>query len=181
MIEIAKTLANPEKIQVWLESVVRPKLTADVSNYAKGRQRVWLNIEPTLTTPTRLIQSKLQVSDKLITRLQELIEWPFDFCLVTYSGDETAVGITAHRDAGYADYEAFGLHVSGEAIFDYWCGRETFGYGPTVTEFTATDEPTHSLVLQPGQVVRFNCKNLHACSPGTRRWNLNFWKRKEQR
>jgi hypothetical protein len=176
MIEITRTIPNPEKLQSWLEQVVRPLLRPDVSNYAKGRLREWVNLEPTLTSPTRLLTSKLQLSTKIIARLKELIEWDFRFALITYSGDKIATGISKHRDASYADYEAMGLNL-GEARFDYWMERESFGYSRgSVAE---TKDPTQSLILRPGEVIRFNCKNPHACSPSLKRWNINFWKAKE--
>jgi hypothetical protein len=96
-------------------------------------------------------------------------------------------------DAGYADFEARSIHVTGECRFDYWQNRETFGKGPVTGGFTLDRktykvldrdgneaEPTHPIVLQPGAVTRFNCKDPHAASPGVKRWNLNFWRRKDK-
>ena len=177
MIEIHHQIPNPTRLENWLNQMVRSHLVPDVSNYAKGRLRQWINVEPTLTSPTRLLRSPLQLDDKIINRLKELIEWDFEFALITYSGDNSPVGISAHRDASYADYETFGLHVSGEAQFDYWMERNSFGYSRG--SLPETKDPTHSIQLQPGQVVRFNCKNRHACNPGPQRWNINFWKGKK--
>lgn len=180
MIEVYREIPNPEKLARWLETTIRPALTPDVSNYAKGRLRVWLGPEPFLSNPKKT-KPGLQVGEKFLARLEELIEWEFEFCLVTYSGDENPIGIDPHRDAGFADFEARSVHVSGECRFDYWMGRESFGAGPNLKHYTAEDSPTHSLLLQPGQVTKFNCKNLHAASPGVRRWNINFWRGKEAR
>lgn len=178
MIEIARKIPNPENIEQWLLAHVKAHLRPDVSNYAKDRLRKWLRIEPPLS-PSRPYLPGLPVQDAVWDRLKELIEWDFDYCLVTYSGDEKAIGIDPHRDAGYADYEAYGLHICGECRFDYWMGRPTFGYGPSSQEHDPRkDDPTHSLVLVPGDLVRFNCKNLHSAAPGVKRWNLNFWKKK---
>lgn len=180
MIEIAKTLANPEKLAAWLEQVVRPHLTPDVSNYARGRLRCWFRTEPPLS-PTRPFLPGLPVDDQVWSRLAELVEWDFDYALVTYSGDERAAGIRPHRDASYADYEARAIHISGECRFDYWMGREAFGCAASKREhLPGRDPPTHQLLLSPGDVVRFNCKNLHAATPGVRRWNLNLWRQKER-
>lgn len=167
MIEICHTLANCDKIASWLEEIIRPRLKADVSNYAKGRLRAWLRVEPPLssTQPTR---PGVEVDDKVWDRLAELINWPFDFCLITYSGDEKAVGIAPHRDASYANYTARSLHISGECRFDFWEKRNA----------TKDTPPSHELILQPGQVTEFNCKHLHAATPGTKRWNINFWRKK---
>jgi hypothetical protein len=192
MIEIYKTLPNPEKLQAWLEKIVRPALRPDVSNYAKGRLRAWLGQEPMLFAPFDT-KPGVPVDQKLLDRLAELIEWPFDFCLVTYSGDTTPVGIAPHMDAGYADFEAHSVHVSGQCRFDYWMNRPTLGRGPATGDFhlDRTDYtvrrsepdgrpvmPTTVALLQPGDVIRFNCKNPHAALPDVKRWNLNFWRRK---
>ncbi len=190
MIEICGQLANVDRLAAWLEKIVRPALRPDVSNYAKGRLRVWLGEEPMLVAPFNT-RPGLAVAENVVTRLKELVEWDYDFCLVTYSGDRTAVGITPHMDAGYADFEARSIHVTGECRFDYWCNRESFGKGPKIGGFDLDRqtyqvldrlgeeaEPTHALNLAPGSIVRFNCKDPHAATPGLKRWNLNFWRRK---
>lgn len=175
MIEVCSTVPNPDRLAAWLDRTIRPHLRPDVSRYARGRLRAWLRVEPTLTSPTRRLPG-VPVDDRVWSRLGELLGRPFDYCLVTYSGDDQAIGIGPHRDAAFADFEAFGLHASGEARFDYWMGRPAFGFAPDARAFDpARDDPTHSLVLSPGQVVRFNCKNLHAATPGPGRWGLNFW------
>jgi hypothetical protein len=134
LIEIAKRIPNVQKLEAWLAKEVRKHLTADVSSYARGRLRTWLGVEPTLTSPTRLLTGT-PVDGKILDRLKELIEWDFDYCLVTYSGDEKGIGISPHRDASYADFEAYALHVSGECRFDYWMGRKDFGRSPNTKEF----------------------------------------------
>lgn len=121
MIEIAHRLTNCDRIVAWLDRVIRPRLRPDVSDYAKGRLRAWLRTEPTLTSPTLLLAG-VPVEDAIWDRLAELIEWRYDYCLVTYSGDDTPIGITPHRDAGFANYEAISVHLSGECRFDYWEG-----------------------------------------------------------
>lgn len=179
MIEITRTLTQPGRIANWLESIVRPHLSQDVSNYAKGRLRCWLNVEPHLGTRGGT-KPGLPVHQSIINRMAELIDWQFDYCLVTYSGDQEAIGIDPHRDAGYADYEAYGLTVSGESLFRYWEGREAFGYAPETNRLTANDPSTHQIVVKPGMVTRFNCKNIHSAEPGTGRWGLNFWRAKNR-
>jgi hypothetical protein len=193
MIDLIRTVPNPDKLAGWLEQVVRKALRPDVSKYARGRLRAWLGVEPMLYAPFDT-RPALPVDEKILVRLKELVEWDFDFCLVTYSGDELAVGIAPHMDAGYADFEARSVHVTGECRFDYWQNRETFGKGPVTGGFTLDRKtykvldrdgneaaPTHPVVLRPGAVTRFNCKDPHAASPGVKRWNLNFWRRKPQK
>lgn len=180
MIEIARTLPNPDKIMTWLEKTVRSHLTPDVSNYAKGRLRVWLGQEPSLSSPTTH-KPGLDVDPRILDRLRELVAWNFDYALVTYSGDVTPVGIAPHRDAAFTGYEAYGLHLSAECKFDYWCSRNSFnGPGYPLLPSNEHDAPSHSLILTPGQLVHFNCKNKHGASPATKRWNINLWKKKNQ-
>jgi hypothetical protein len=170
------TIANPERVVAWLEQELRSQLKPDVSNYARGRLRAWLRTEPTLTNPTRELPG-VEVSDQVLGRLAELIEWDFDYCLVTNSGARAA-GISPHRDAAFTGWEGRGLHLSGECLFTYWCDRQLVdGPGPRAN-LNSEAEPTQSLVLLPGQCTRFNVKNLHAAEPGPDRWALNFWRRK---
>lgn len=176
MIEYLTTV-NPDSTLEWLEKAVRPQLTPDVSSYAKGRLRVWLEVEPMLYPP---FKTKLALQDlTAFLQLQKLIDWSFDYCLITFSGDAEPVGIKPHRDAGYANYEARSLNVSGTCRFDYWNERNAVGFAPSTHEYNPlVDAPTHSITLQPGDVYRFNCKNLHSASPSPSRWCMNFWKRK---
>lgn len=191
MIEVTHTLANCDRLAAWLERTIRPQLRPDVSNYAKSRLRAWLRTEPPLSAPRDAVPG-VPVADRLWDRLAELIEWRFDYCLVTYSGDEQPIGITPHRDAGFANYEARNLHLTGECKFDYWLdypefryttreGRTPYQVNPRTGKVTLHGkvvEPTHNLIMQPGNVVIFNAKNPHAASPSSKRWNLNFWRRK---
>jgi len=189
MIELRHTVPNPDKIVTWLESTIRPALRPDVSNYAKGRLRAWLGVEPMLFAPFDT-KPAVPTDPKILDRLAELIEWDFDYCLVTYSGDTDPVGISPHMDAGYADFEARSIHLSGECLFEYWASRTTLGRSPTTKAFTLNRQTesvelegnltcaTTAVNLQPGQVVAFNCKCPHAATPGVRRWNVNFWRKK---
>ncbi len=167
------------KLQAWMESYLQQYLSRnETSRYAKGRLQCWMKVEPSLTSPTRLSDG-VPLPGKIWQRLQDVLGWTFDYCLVTYSGDKEAVGITPHRDASFANYEAWAINVSGECSFRYWEGRKSFGPSPNVTEYDPKkDEPTHTTVLSPGDVIRFNCKNLHDATPSVKRWNLNFWRKK---
>jgi len=168
MIKIEKQIDTSNLLK-WLETL-KPCLTSDVSNYAVGRQRLWLKVEPPLGNQP--YKPGFPINDKIWERLQEIIEWKFDYCLVTYSGDD-AIGIRPHRDSSYADYEAMGLNISGTCKFSYWNSRKSFG-------FSKSTEPNEFIVLdlKPGDLIRFNCKNLHSAEPSPDRWNMNFWKKK---
>lgn len=189
MIALQHIVPNPDRIVNWLDTTIRPVLKPDVSNYAKGRLRAWIGVEPMLFAPFDT-KPAVPIDQKILDRLAEIIEWPFDFCLVTYSGDTDPVGIAPHMDAGYADFEARSIHLSGECQLDYWASRTTLGRSPQTTPFLVDRgtgvvsltgqpvEPTTRVLLQPGQVTAFNCKCPHAASPGVRRWNANFWRKK---
>ena len=170
MIELTKNIET-ERIKAYLETL-KPYLKSDVSNYAKGRQRLWLGAEPLLYRPFNSIPGH-PVEEKVLDRFRELIEFDFDFCLVTFSGDPP-IGIEPHRDAGYADFLAYGLNI-GNCKFEYWNSKQTLDKNfPSVP----CEIPT-VLNLVPGDVIRFNCKNLHAAYPSPNRWGINFWRKKE--
>jgi hypothetical protein len=180
MIVITHNIGDTTNLRGWLETHIRNNLRPDVSNYAKGRLRVWLDDEPSLTANVRISQG-LRIPAGIRQRLRDLIKWDFDYALVTYSGDFEAIGIKPHRDARYADYEAVGLNVSGTCRFDYWAGRQSFGKSPNLIEYDPRyDAPTDCLNLAAGDVVKFNCKNLHSATPSKKRWNINFWRKAPQ-
>lgn len=192
MLSISKATCDMALVEKWLNESIRPHLRQDVSNYAKGRLRTWLNIEPKLIAPFDLMKGT-PVHAGIINRFKEIIEWDFDFCLATYSGDEIAIGIDPHRDAGYSDFEAKTLQVSAECKFSYWEGRPDTRSYTTVRSFKIDPKekvvfedgiivpPTHTHILLPGDITTFNCKNPHSAEPTAKRWNLNFWKAKPRK
>lgn len=150
---------DPAPTVQWLETHVRPHLRPDVSTYATGRMRAWLGIEPALHRAFRS-QPGVDVDDAMWEQLQQHLNFRFDYALVTWSGEGR--GITAHRDAGYAATEAVGWNLTGSCVFRYFDDE--------------TGMPTHVLQLQPGDVIRFDCKKRHAAEPSAGRWAMNFWK-----
>jgi hypothetical protein len=177
MLQVMHTLANADRIASWLDSMVRPQLRADVSNYARGRLRCWLGVEPPLSS-TQRERPGFDAGRKILDRLAELIEWEFDFCLVTYSGDDHGIGIGPHRDAAFADFEGRGVSLTGQCVFRHWADHTGLGRSHSGRSHTADDTPTTVLDMQPGQVIAFNVKDLHAAEPGPGRWGINFWRRK---
>jgi hypothetical protein len=163
-------------LHLWCEQHLRGRLRPDVSGYARGRLRCWLGEEPHLGAGRS--RPGVEVDAATWERLEGWIGWRFDYCLVTYSGTETAAGILPHRDAAYADYEAVGWNLSGFATFRYWEGRKGLGRMPDVEGYSENDLPTHTVEMTPGTLVHFNSKNLHACQPSVDRWAMNFWRAK---
>jgi len=76
----------------------------------------------------------------------------YDFCLAHYSGDK-AIGIKPHRDASYANREAYGINLG-------------------ICNFTVGDR---SYQLIGGEVYSFNCKILHSADPSPHRYGMNLW------
>jgi hypothetical protein len=167
-----------DAILKWLEYFVVGSLRPDVSNYAKGRLRTWIRTEPPLSPKAKERPGEIDITDKLWTRLEDIIEWKFDYCLVTYSGSVKAIGITPHRDSSFAAYEAMGLNVSGTCKFRYWNERNGFDAVKPTNSFPPNEPASHVFDLVPGDLVRFNCKNVHSAEPSIDRWNMNFWKKK---
>lgn len=176
-LEISHVEFDENKMRSYLETHLKSHLTPDVSNYAKGRLRAWIGTEPPLY---RGGEFKPGIHmPKFFERAQELLNWQFDYMLVTYSGEVSPVGITPHRDAGTLSYEAFGLGLVGKATFSYWAERATFVPGRAVNPMKPEDPPTRILEMVPGTLVRFNSKCLHSAVPEKGRWAANFWKKKE--
>lgn len=162
--------------EVWWERKLNTNflsaLKLDSSSYAKGRRRIWLDRQPSLSSYDKLdaCVSTTQ-SSRLRDYLKELIKWDFDYCLLTNSGPE-GHGITLHRDAGSLSYEGYGINLTGTCDFNYLEQRRGFGPGPT------SEEVHHTVQMWPGTVVHFNTKNPHSAIPSPNRWAVNLWKAK---
>jgi len=160
---------NQNKMIAHFEQEFAPLLQEDVSNYAKGRKRLWLEAEPTLTRNFSLTSAH---HDSRTWNWILKHVWPgADLGLVSRG----PVGITMHRDATYAGWEAYGINLGEPVVFGY---RECYGdyrYGPQDDTAAITE-----IQLQPGDVFRFNCKNPHGVlSPITEnRWSVNLWSMK---
>ena len=144
-------------------------LKEDVSSYAKGRQRTWLNMHWNLKDKTFDKQNCFRN-----TRLWEILLniWPeAQIGLLTYSGKEKPIGINLHRDDSYADYESVGVQITGECSFEYLGGYRHFRW-----HADKDNEEKKVFNLKPGDVFRFNCKNRHSAMPSVDRYAINLWK-----
>lgn len=163
---------NEEKINQYLRSHFLPYLKPDVSSYAKGRLRIWLNGQPKLHERD-MSSANLDTSEasKFRIYLTDLLGWKGDWYLLTYSGED-ASGISLHRDATPLSYEAYGINLTGRCKFTYHEQRRGYSSGPT--------GPTvvWNIDLLPGSVVHFNSKNPHAAIPSAGRWGVNIWRKK---
>ncbi len=183
--------AVPQHVLTYVQE--REKLlTTDVSNYAKGRRRAWLGLEAPLSDNRLFMKVHPEFSYRSI-----LWDWLAFYCeanlafkpeiaLLHVGGadcsepEENATdgrggecGITMHRDAGYADYRAVGINLTGNAVFGY---RQCY---PSVHKWTAQQDEAAELqrvVMTPGTSVVFNCKNPHFGQAGPNRWCINAWR-----
>jgi hypothetical protein len=150
-----------------LNKEIEPLLKADVSNYAKGRMRVWLEAEAPLsaTRPWVAGVHHERLWDYL-TRITAPFGFTPDLALVSKGGS-----ITEHRDASYAQYRSLGLNL-GVATFHY---RQVYpGMAWSKDQNQNATEEVYSLT--GGELFEFNCKNPHAVSHvDAERWSINMW------
>lgn len=151
-----------------LENLV-PKMVKDVSQYAPKRYRLWLLTEPYLGHQPRLSAAYRD------GYLQDVITWLYPGCntaLISYHGQasnfDSNAQINHHRDAGFASASARLLNLGGTADFSYSPCRRN-------------NDPQHctSYQLNPGDLIEFDCKHLHACTYATPgRIGLIMWQLK---
>ena len=141
----------------------RNLLIPDVSSYARGRQRFWLQHEWNLKL--RCFQPAL-VDQELWSMC---LKWMPNAKLgLAVHGP---VGISLHRDDSYADWRTVGINL-GEI--------EGWQYDGQYPEFHWTKERNPSNVricrVPVGGVFAFNCKNPHAAlKPAENRWAIFLW------
>jgi hypothetical protein len=150
-----------------LEEHVRPHLQADVSNYAKGRQRAWLPYEAPLgaSRPWQMGVQAPDLWDWICRTLRRHNFFP-DLALASVDGN-----INRHRDASYADYEGWTINL----------GPCTYHYEPCYPEFRWTpgapqSAPEQTFDLTGGELIQFNVKNPHwVTDAAADRWGINCW------
>ena len=135
-------------------------LVPDVSNYAKGRTRFWLEHEAPLgkTQPWRpgVKDASLWAFCKDVWGKAHM-PLSLDLGLAAYG----PTGINPHRDATYAHEDTLLINF-GEASFRYARSRDGADFD--------------SYELMPGDVYRFDSKHLHASEPkADDRWVIILW------
>lgn len=168
MLEVIKTISpdNQKRLRNHLENFVKPHLRPDPSSYAKGRQSCWLEAE-WLLNKKKFIKA-LPFDEKLFRYLTSQ-NIDFDLALVTYG----KVGINWHRDDSYANFTAYSINLSTRPYeWGYQCQYPGYEWSKNRNE-TA---PQITYTLQPGSIVKFNCKNPHAAlGNDPERWSINLW------
>lgn len=144
-----------------------PRMTPDVSNYAKGRYRLWLFHEA-LLTKKRVIPAYF---DERLWQFCQRIYPGSNIALLTFGGEAHGIKsngkILPHRDDTYAQELAYGVNFGASATFGYNTDRRGNNFTDTTVEYYH---------LEPGTIYHFNCKHQHAVvehKPG--RFSLNIW------
>lgn len=155
-------------VKYCLDKLV-PNMVQDVSRYAPNRYRLWLINEPYLGNQPRLTSAYQD------PYLQKVIQWLYPGCntaLITYHGQNlqfySNAQIAHHRDASFASASARILNLNNTAKFSYSQDRRN-------------NNPANcrNYQLNPGDLIEFNCKHLHACSYAAQgRISLVMWKLK---
>ena len=149
-----------------LEAHQRAHLTADVSSYARGRTRVWLEYEGPLSA--RRGYARALHDAKLWDWLCECwgrAGYPGrpDLGLALHG----AIGIAPHRDASYAHARAITVNL----------GPVEWGWHPE-----RNGQDNDGLVwttLDGGEILRFDCKHKHASrNLSPERWAIVLWSAK---
>ena len=154
--QITNTITNINTIINYLQQL---PLKQDPSTYSKGRLLCWINKEPLLYIKRDCLKlSKPSHKDSLIPFLCEgLLNFKVDYILVTYSGNN-ANGINWHRDSTYAAPIA-----------------ATINLGPCKFGLVNTNKEEQWLDMKGGEVITFNCKQLHCAIPSPNRWAIHCW------
>lgn len=168
---------SPEEvaeITALLEKNILPHLTSDVSNYAKGRQRVWL--------PYAAPLGNMPFTPELMD--DEVWQWIVDRCAKHGFKAQVALiskggNIHPHGDTTYAAPWAMGFNL-GKCDWHIQNNRDakrTPKNAPEEALKLYYESPTTShLSLTGGEVFKFNCKHEHAVTNAAPdRWSINVW------
>lgn len=152
--------------QVYLQDYIlniSNNFTPDVSNYAKGRLRLWLNYEWDLKNKV----FKEAYKDTYLWNICKNFYAECDLALITIGN----IGINFHRDDSYAAFKAKTLNL-GKATWYY-----QYNYGEYKWEKVYTgDQQIHEFNLTGGELITFNCKNPHKAVPlEENRISINMW------
>lgn len=162
------------EITALLEKNILPHLQSDVSNYAKGRQRVWLPYEAPL--------GNQPFTPGLMDG--EVWQWIVDRCAKYGFKAQVALiskggNIKPHGDTTYAAPWAMGFNL-GVCNWHIQNDRDAKRTPARPTEadlnaFYSSKTTTH-LSLKGGEVFKFNCKHEHAVTEAAPdRWSINVW------
>lgn len=179
MLKIVKILSveRQEELRSYLDER-RCFLERDISKYAVGRQRYWLQHEPKLTGGGKEYKPAYRLS-RLWSFCSATYSHAITHCDLSYTPTAAVglvaygdVGISKHRDDTYADYPAVTINLSTTpTLWSYTLCYPEFKYSK---QNENAEEEIHE--LPPGAVVLFNCKNPHAVVRCDKtRYSINLW------
>ncbi|MBO77045.1 MAG: hypothetical protein CME17_06385 [Gemmatimonadetes bacterium] len=140
------------------------RLAPDMSNYARNRQRYWLQHEWDLK------------NREFIPAIRDERIWNYckhwmpdaDLGLVVYG----PIGITPHRDDSYADWRGVGINLGEIESWYYDCQYPNYYW---TRDKNPSDPVNYQIPV--GGVFEFNTKNPHAANnPAKDRWAIFLWK-----
>ena len=168
MNEIAIRLApaTVRDVIAHLENTVAPALSPDVSSYARGRTRAWLQYEAPLSRRQNyrrgLRDPKLWTWLATTWQRAGYAGTP-DLALALHG----PIGIRPHRDASYAHAHALTVNL-GTAEWGWHPDRQ--GQNPANLHWTT---------LTGGEILKFDCKHLHSSrNLDPARWAIVLWQAK---
>jgi hypothetical protein len=158
---------------------IKPFLREDKSNYAPGRENVWVGCEWDLKNK----QFKpAGFWDEELWKFCQRIYPGCQMVLLTYSGDgnqtEKGKGIGYHRDDSYAAFPARNLTIekSNDSATTWGMKQQHPGMDFVPKDQQNQNLPEYIFSIPSGTVTEFNCKNPHAAAPNQERWSINLWK-----
>ena len=160
-----------EDVRKHLDQNVYKYLGQDVSSYARGRKRVWLQTEYPLSMTHQEFRPGID-DERLWSWIQKLwykagYEEPPESALAIHGN----VPIAFHPDAPAAAPESLQINLGGtEFIID---GSPIWKRKGKI--YTPTFPVTHTLDM--GEVSKFNCKHVHSTvNPKSDRWSIIVWR-----
>lgn len=161
---------NVDSLVEYLNNNYADNLGTDVSNYAKGRRRSWLQYEGPLSDE-RSFEPGIQDERiwNYVTKLCSKFDWEPELGLISRGGK-----ITRHRDAAYADFRSIGINL-GKVT---WCYERIYPmYAWVPSEQTLNPTEISKIEMTGGEVFEFNCKNPHWTeNVDPDRWGINLWR-----
>jgi hypothetical protein len=142
----------------------KDRLEADFSNYAKGRQKFWL-------------QHQWDLKDRTFIKGHN-DPWLWSICKQWMPDADLGlachgpIGIKPHRDDSYADWRGVGINLGEIESWSYDCQYPEF-------KWTRETNPSNPRIIPVpvGGVFEFNTKNLHGANkPAEDRWAIFLWK-----
>ena len=148
------------------------QLRPDVSNYAKGRQRMWLNTEYPLSLKYQQFRPGIN-DERLWGWIQQVwaksqLSGQPESALAIYGN----VPIDFHTDAPCAAPECIQINLGGTTFIHDTVPAGQSNRNGRIYRPTSPIEHT----LDKGEITRFNCKHVHATvEPQPDRWSIIVW------